>query len=94
MLDFKLLDFDEIHNKLINENYIRGLVPRWIFQGNLTNEFEKWAVSNVIVLDSRLENKYGFGRNLKLNELDFGVFFYYLICYLGLLCDRYFNKKS
>lgn len=75
-IDFKLLNFDEIHDKLINESYIQGLVPRWIFQGNLTNKFSKWAVSNVIMLDSDLENKYSLGRNLKLNSLLLNVFKY------------------
>ena len=73
-MDFKLLNFDEIHNILINETHIKGLVPRWIFQGNLTNKFNKWAISNLIILDSELENKYGLGRNLKLNNLTLNVF--------------------
>jgi hypothetical protein len=77
------LDFDEIHNKIINESYIRGVVPRWIFQGNTTNVFNKWAVSNVIVLDSKLENKYGVGRNLFLSDLEMDVSLFYL--YLILL---------
>jgi hypothetical protein len=59
---------------LINESYIQGIVPRWIFQGNLTNIFDKWAVSNIIMLDSDLENKYGLGRNLKLKSLYLNVF--------------------
>ena len=72
------MDFDDIHNKLINESYIRGLVPRWIFQGNTTNKFNKWAVSSVIVLNSKLENKYGVGRNLKLADLEMNVTLYLL----------------
>ena len=70
-----MLNFNEIHDKLINESYIQGLVPRWIFQGNLTNIFNKWAISNIIMLDSDLENKYGLGRNLKLNPLYLNVLF-------------------
>jgi len=68
-----LLNFNEIHDRLINESYIQGIVPRWLFQGNLTNKFNKWAVSNIIMLDSDLENKYGLGRNLKLKSLHLNV---------------------
>lgn len=72
--NFNLLNFDEIHERLINESYIQGVAPRWIFQGNVTNIFNKSAKSNVIMLDSDLENKYGFGRKLFLNQLDMNVF--------------------
>jgi ABC-type antimicrobial peptide transport system permease subunit len=63
-----MINFTYLHDQLKGEDYIKGTAPRWIFEANATTD-NLWAVSNLIVIDSVLENKYGFGRNLKLETL-------------------------
>lgn len=69
---FEFLNFDEIFEALKDEEYLEGLSPRWLFQTNSTNDIETfWAVSNLIILDSKLENKFKFGRKMNLTDLGF-----------------------
>jgi hypothetical protein len=64
--------------KLKDEPYLTGLAPRWIMNANSTsninlNKNEKksyWADSNLILLDSKLENQLGFGRTFDLDDLE------------------------
>lgn len=67
----------------MNETYIQGVVPRWVFQGNLTNLYNRWSLSNVIMLDSQLENRYSLGRNLKLNNLSLNVNMLFYMFYIN-----------
>jgi hypothetical protein len=67
-LNFQLLDFPSIHKTLINEDFIQGLAPRWIFSVNTTYK-SKTIPAALIVLNSELENKYGFGRNIDTKTL-------------------------
>ena len=74
--NFRMLDFDFIREKLQNISFLKGVTPRWMFMGNSTsykNNTGNWALSNLILLDSDLENKIGMGREnivkkLYLNE--------------------------
>ena len=89
-LPLNLMDFPEISKKLIEEPYIKGISPRWIFPVN-TSKDDFWASSNLVVLNSRIENQYEFGRNLNLSDLN------YLVKYvfnLGMLPKFLFIKKS
>ena len=68
------LNFYEIKQKLANLSFIEGLAPRWYFKGKaskkdkLKNDLIEFN-TNILILDSSLENKIGIGRNLYLPEL-------------------------
>jgi hypothetical protein len=66
------LNFTDLLQKLKSENYIQGAVPRWILRGNSTTTQKtenSWAITNMLIVDSNLENKYGMGRKLQLSNL-------------------------
>ena len=70
--NIKLLDFDDVNRKLQNISFLKGVSPRWILRGNTTHKTDNkinWALSNLIILDSELENKMGMGRKLNLPSL-------------------------
>ena len=73
IFNFRMLDFDFIKEKLQNISFLKGVSPRWMFMGNTTslriNGTENWALSNLILLDSDLENKIGMGRKNYLKRL-------------------------
>ena len=69
------MNFTELHDKLIDESYLQGLVPRWILMSNVTSnnpnlEDNIWAMATVLIINSNLENKYGLGRKLSLRDLN------------------------
>jgi ABC-type antimicrobial peptide transport system permease subunit len=74
----QFLNFTDLHIRLMDEDYIQGLVPRWILVANSTSKDYSteisnktlWTLSNVLVINSILENKYGMGRKLQLNPLN------------------------
>lgn len=74
----QFLNFTDLHSRLMDEDYIQGLVPRWILVSNATSKDYSseisnktlWALSNVLVINSVLENKYGMGRKLQLSPLN------------------------
>ena len=71
-LNLKLLDFDDVNKKLQNVSFLKGISPRWMLRGNATHKKgnkTNWAISNLIILDSDLENKMGMGRKLNLPSL-------------------------
>ena len=71
-LNLKLLDFDDVNKKLQNVSFLKGISPRWMLRGNATHKNvnkTNWAISNLIILDSDLENKMGMGRKLNLPSL-------------------------
>ena len=63
-------------DKIFSNHEAVGLTPRWIFYGNSSTN-SKWAVSSMIILNSRKENFYNYGRNKVLKNLDF------LECYIS-----------
>ena len=68
------LDFNEIRKKLSNLSFIEGFSPRWYFFGKASKKFEGKQNSiefntNIVILDSSIENDIGIGRNLDLPEL-------------------------
>ena len=70
-ISFSLLNFDEIQEKLKNIKFLKGVLPRWLIMGNSSNLIKKtWAQSNMIILNSELENKIGMGRKLHLPRLN------------------------
>ena len=73
IFNFRMLDFDFIKEKLQNISFLKGVSPRWMFMGNTTssgiNGTGNWALSNLILLDSDLENKIGMGRKNYLKRL-------------------------
>lgn len=78
---FKLIDFPEVKKKLMNETFIKGVSPRWIFPVNVSN-INFWATSNLVILNSRIENQYEFGRKINLPDLNYLVIYFKL----GMLC--------
>ena len=78
---FKLIDFPEVRKKLMNEPFIKGVSPRWIFPINVSYH-NLWATSNLVILNSRVENQYEFGRKINLPDLNYLV----NIIKLGMLC--------
>jgi hypothetical protein len=79
-LDDKFIDFNYMFEKLKDEPYLTGLAPRWIMNANSTSNYDTnknknekksyWADSNLILLDSKLENQLGFGRTFDLDDLE------------------------
>lgn len=77
--------FSELSNnkwKLLNtinntylKNPILGVTPRWFLVGDVVLDNNK-INTNLLVIDSKLENKYNFGRNIVLPNLE------YLDCYV------------
>ena len=73
-INFNFLNFYEIKEKLENIPFIEGLSPRWIIQGKASNKNEKKKIfseflTNIIILDSSIENNIGIGRSLNLPTL-------------------------
>jgi hypothetical protein len=66
--DIKFIDFDDLKDKLKNNTNLYGVAPRWMLSGN-TSTTSNWAVSNLFIIDSKLENKQGMGRLLHLHTL-------------------------
>ena len=71
------LNFNEIRKKLSNLSFIEGFSPRWYFFGKASKKFKEKQNSknsiefntNIVILDSSIENDIGIGRNLDLPEL-------------------------
>ena len=73
--NLNFLNYYEIKEKLSNLSFIEGVSPRWFFIGKASNnnnteknesiEFN----TNIIILDSSMENNFGIGRALNLPEL-------------------------
>ena len=74
--NLNFLNYYEIKEKLSNLSFIEGISPRWFFLGKASNnnnntdknesiEFK----TNIIILDSSIENNIGLGRTLNLPEL-------------------------
>jgi hypothetical protein len=72
----QFLNFTEMRSKLENNKEIQGITPRWVISGNVTNNNDIWALSNILIINSRLENQYGLGRKLNLTELNSFVIFF------------------
>jgi hypothetical protein len=82
----QFLNFTDMNSKLANNKEIQGITPRWVVSGNVTNQNNSWALSNILIINSRLENKYGLGRKLNLQELNsFVIFFNYRNAILVIL---------
>jgi len=78
------LNFTDILLKLKSEDYLQGVVPRWIFpNANSTYRNETYASANLLIIDSDLENKFKMGRKLELPKLKSYVINLHL--YLGML---------
>ena len=71
-INIQFLDFPAIENVLMQENYIEGVAPRWIFKSS-SSYYGVSTSSSLLIINSNLENKYGFGRNLDLDTLGFMV---------------------
>ena len=92
----KLINFTELKDKLKNISFIRGLAPRWILQSNTTSvsgNNSYWAVSNIIILDSKLENQQGMGRKLHLPILKKGEAYISDSIYKSLRFDQKKDKN-
>ena len=76
IFSIKMLDFDDLNSRLKNLSFLKGISPRWMLQGNATkfpsknNNNSIWSLTNLIILNSDLENKIGMGRKLKLPKLN------------------------
>ena len=73
-LKINFLNYYEIKEKLSNLSFIEGISPRWFFIGKAVNNNNDKNESiefntNIIVLDSSMENNIGIGRELNLPEL-------------------------
>lgn len=73
--NFQLLNFTNIEENIINGNFstkydVSGLAPRWIFFGNSSYQ-NMWALSAILILNSKMENYYEFGRKNNLNNLGY-----------------------
>lgn len=92
----KLINFTELQNKLKDVKFINGVAPRWLIQCNTTsfyNDQLNWAVSNVIILDSKLENQQGMGRKLHLPVLSLGEAYVSKSLYSSLKLDKMKDKN-
>ena len=70
--NFHFLNLYDIKEKLSNLSFIEGITPRWLILGktsnineNISNEFK----TNILILDSSIENDIGVGRSLNVPEL-------------------------
>ena len=71
------LNFNEIRKKLSHLTFIEGFSPRWYFFGSASKKYKEKQNSknsiefntNIVILDSSIENDIGIGRNLDLPEL-------------------------
>ena len=91
---FQLLNFEEIQQKLKNIKFLKGVVPRWLIMGNSTNfKTNSWATSNMIILNSELENKVGMGRKLHLPRLYLNECYVSNSLYKSLKADLNINNS-
>ena len=87
------LNFHEIRRKLSNLSFIEGLSPRWYFMGKASKKGKQKNESiefntNIIMLDSSMENDIGIGRNLNLPELKMNQ------CYISETLSNALKVKS
>ena len=94
--DVKFIDFDDLNERLKNVSFLNGLAPRWILKGNTTNEIDNqtnWAVSNLFIIDSKLENKQGMGRKLHLHTIGYNECYVSNSLYKSLKIDTETNNN-
>lgn len=94
--NLKFIDFDDLSERIKNVQFLSGVAPRWILRGNTTNILNNeinWAVSNLFIIDSKLENKQGMGRKLHLHSIGENECYVSSSLYKSLKLDIEKNNK-
>ena len=94
--NLKFIDFDDLSERIKNVTFLSGVAPRWILRGNTSNILNNetnWAVSNLFIIDSKLENKQGMGRKLHLHTIGENECYVSSSLYKSLKLDVEKNNK-